>query len=412
MSMTASSGELKRAHDSQPAVGVEVAVDLTAVLDHDEVCRRIPRIATQVADADRVALLSMETGDLVVEAAHDRDGLSVAVGSRFELESQPEFVEMMSSRQPRYGKSINVAGLPESLREAVSGVRHWLALPLEFEGEVLGFLVLQRRRDIPFDRETARLVQSVAMLASVSLRNARLFAETTAAQAMTREFLHVVAHELRAPLTVATGYVGMMREGVLGSGPPAWEHPLEMVEEKLAETQQLVEELLLAARLESGTVAGETRDVDLGGAARRAVDRAAPRAQLLDATLDFDERDGTVIASTDESHVDRILDNMINNALVHGGSPARITVTVGRDATPFVSVADRGEGVPFEEREQIFKRFSRGRRTARPGGSGLGLYLSRELAHRNGGSLELDTTYPRPGARFVLRLPDAHATPA
>jgi signal transduction histidine kinase len=92
---------------------------------------------------------------------------------------------------------------------------------------------------------------------------------------------------------------------------------------------------------------------------------------------------------------------LIDNALRYGGG-RDIRVTTGEDAT--VEVADRGPGVPAEERERIFERFYRGRARGSEGGFGLGLAIGRELAERMGGTLTLEERNGG-GTRFTLRLP-------
>ncbi|MFN2582488.1 MAG: sensor histidine kinase [Candidatus Dormibacteria bacterium] len=231
--------------------------------------------------------------------------------------------------------------------------------------------------------------------------------ETEASKRAVSEFLDVVVHELRAPLTVATGYISMLREGIFGEVAPPWQRPLELVDEKLAEAQRLVDELLLAARLGSNALHTEPRTVDLTATAERAVARARSAAELVGGSLTVEAPDDAVNAHADSAQVDRILDNLLNNALTHGGTPAEVTVCVGIDAgTPYISVIDNGTGVARDEREHIFERFYRGRSHASAAGSGLGLYLSRQLAELGGGSLELESN-DGTGARFTLRLPSS-----
>ena len=388
------------------AVGVDLAVDLASALDPTDAYRRIPERAAQAVDADRATLLRLDGDELVVEATFDQDGRRSFPGFRMPLRHLPAFAAALETRQPVQDGSPPLDAFPEDMRAALRGVRHAMVLPLEFGGEVLGFLQVLRRRDAPFDDDAAALLRVIAAVAAVSLRNARLYADAQAARNAMSEFLDVVVHELRAPLTVATGYVSMMRESIFGEPPPSWVRPLEMVDEKLMESQRLVDELLLAARLESGGLPFNIGDVDLAEAARRAVERAGPRAQLQGATVTAQTPDEPVWASADPSHVDRILDNLVNNALTHGGTPARVTVEAGNGGSPCVSVADRGPGIPASERELVFARFFRGRLRDAGAGSGLGLYLSRQLAESLGGSLQLDAEH-HPGACFILRLPAA-----
>jgi signal transduction histidine kinase len=113
-----------------------------------------------------------------------------------------------------------------------------------------------------------------------------------------------------------------------------------------------------------------------------------------------------VWAIGDPGSIARILRILLDNAVRVSppDSELRITVVGGEDAR--ITVSDQGPGVPSEEREQIFRRFHRGRDTRGQAGFGLGLAIGRELAERMGGALVLEET-DAPGAQFTLRLPVA-----
>ena len=219
--------------------------------------------------------------------------------------------------------------------------------------------------------------------------------------------LQAVAHDLRSPLAVALGYVRMLRDGTIEPANAVTASPLDVVEEKLAECRRLVNELLVASRRESSALRAPTV-VDLAEVAERAVERAWPGALLAGGHLTSEKPKRPLRAHADAADVDRILNNLIANALEHGGRRAEVTVAAGRDHGPFISVSDRGRGIPPRERERIFERFVRG---ATSQGAGLGLHLSRRLAEGSGGSLTLDDGYEGPGARFVLRLPEPVSPP-
>ena len=176
---------------------------------------------------------------------------------------------------------------------------------------------------------------------------------------------------------------------------------------KVREAQHLVDELLLAARVENGSLPYQVEDVDLVDSAERAVQRAQPRAQLLEAVVEARVPE-TAKARADGAHVDRILDNLINNALTYGGDPAHVVVTATAGADPALTVEDNGEGVTSTDREHVFERFYRG--NSKSVGSGLGLFISRQLAEAWGGTLALESDIGD-GARFVLRLPAEAVSP-
>jgi len=225
------------------------------------------------------------------------------------------------------------------------------------------------------------------------------------------EFLNMAAHELRTPLSVVSGYLALLAEGSMGAAPPAWKMPLEMLTAKAGELNRIVDDLLLASRMDVGALPGQTFVFDLRHCARAAIERAEPRALLLQAELSAQMGEDDVLVTADPEHIGRILDNLINNALTYCSGPPRVTVSCDDPTAPAVTVRDNGVGIPAEKREAVFERFVRvDDNTLGPvPGTGLGLYISRELALRHGGSLELEEPGPAPmqGSTFTLRLPAA-----
>lgn len=223
------------------------------------------------------------------------------------------------------------------------------------------------------------------------------------------EFLNAAAHELRTPLTVIAGYVSMLQDETFGRLPERFRDPISAMQRKAREVAALIDEMLLAARIQRGTAPTAPMPVDVRDAVRKAVERAEPRVLLARATLSYEVPSAIAAAEVDPDHLAHILDNLISNALTYSdGRPwVKITVAAGSDIR--VMVKDRGWGVPEAMRQKIFEGFVRDVSPdyAAKSGRGLGLSISRELAERYGGSLDLVRTEPGKGSLFVLRLPPA-----
>jgi signal transduction histidine kinase len=223
------------------------------------------------------------------------------------------------------------------------------------------------------------------------------------------EFLNMAAHELRTPLSVVSGYLALLAEGSLGAGPPTWQMPLEMLNSKAGELNRIVDDLLLASRMDVGSLPERTLVFDLRDAARAALKRIEPRALLLKAGVSLDAGEEQLLVEADPEHVGRILDNLLNNALTYCARTPAVSVILGDPQAPSLWVRDNGIGIPADKRELVFERFVRldDIEVGPVPGTGLGLYISRELAHRHGGSLELEDLPPKEGSVFLLRLPVA-----
>jgi signal transduction histidine kinase len=222
------------------------------------------------------------------------------------------------------------------------------------------------------------------------------------------DFLHMAAHELRTPISVFTGYLSLLRGGTFGPPPPTWEGPLDILVEKAGELDHIVDDLLQAARIESSATSLESRQVDVCDVARAALERSRARANLLGADLDLDLPAEPVSVAVDAVKVGRILDNLINNALSYAAGPPRVALEVAtEDGQAVIRVRDNGVGIAASQRELVFDRFYRSSDPANHvvPGTGLGLYIGRQLALAHGGSLRVEESEVGRGTTFALRLP-------
>jgi signal transduction histidine kinase len=220
------------------------------------------------------------------------------------------------------------------------------------------------------------------------------------------EFLNMAAHELRTPLAVVVGYLSMLADGTFGALTPDWLRVVQILNQKGEELNRIVNDLLTASRIEAGTVPGRTVEYDLREVARQAVGKATPQAELLGAELVLDLIEQPAFVRADPSHLSRIVDNLVNNALAYSRGRPWVKVTVSAGEQAVLTVEDRGVGIPPEMHERIFERFVRLDLDDQPPqpGTGLGLYISRELARRLGGELEVVESEPGRGTTLALRL--------
>ena len=388
-------------------VAIQLAADISATLDERRVVHRMLDRLLETVAAERAALLRIDGEETVVEDSRDVLNLPDVIGFRQPVALQPLMSEALAGQRPVVGGAYDRRILPPQLQRALSGVRHTLTVPLVLGGEVIAAVVLSRRRDVVFGDDEVATVQLVGNLAALALRNAWLYAEAQAASRTKSDFLNMAAHELRTPLTVVTGYMSLLREGSFGPAPTEWQHPVETLDAKTAELARLVEDLLLAARLDTGRLPVHAEPLDLAVAARAAVQRAQARAPLQGAHQAVEGAEGLNVVA-DRDHLGRILDNLINNALTYSRGSAWVRVrAVARADGPAVEVEDRGRGIPAAQAEGLFERFNR---IDQPGfppqpGTGLGLYISRELALRQEARLRLDWSQVGEGTRFVLDFP-------
>lgn len=232
-------------------------------------------------------------------------------------------------------------------------------------------------------------------------------ADDPVAQALERtrsDLLDIAVHELRSPLTVIQGYASLLEAGDLGELGEAALKAVRVIAAKAREAQEVATSLLTVARLESNALRIDREEIPLAHLLAAVAERVGPRLDLGGGTLSLDCPDAAR-ALGDATLVGRIMDNLVNNALIYSEAPAVVSIRVGfSPAGVEIRVGDRGPGVPEQDRERIFERFVRGAGAGRAAGTGLGLYVSRECARRMGGELVLESSVVGEGSTFLLTL--------
>lgn len=219
-------------------------------------------------------------------------------------------------------------------------------------------------------------------------------------------FLNLVAHELRSPLTVLRGYISLYRDADESALFALAQRSLPALEAKTVEMSRLVDQMVEVARLEEGTIDLEAERFDMGESVERAVEAA--RALNVGAHVIVVQRFLSELnAVGDHERLHIILSNLLSNAIKYSPDGGEIMVTMSsEDGFGRITVADEGVGIAAEDRHRLFSPFTRVARDdlRYVAGTGMGLYLSRELARKQGGDVELLYSSPE-GSAFSVTLP-------
>jgi PAS domain S-box-containing protein len=222
------------------------------------------------------------------------------------------------------------------------------------------------------------------------------------------DFVATASHELRTPLAAVYGAARTLRRTDIEI--PAEQHDrfLEIIVSETERLTAIVSQILLAGQLEEGRVDVTTTATDLAPLVESALESARLRApdQI---ELRLGQNGARVVALADEDKLRQVLVNLLDNAIKYSPDGGEVMVELARGhGRVRLTVRDRGLGIPPAEQERIFEKFYRldPALTRGVGGSGLGLFISRELVSRMGGSLTV-RSQPGKGAVFVVDLPAA-----
>jgi two-component system, OmpR family, sensor kinase len=231
----------------------------------------------------------------------------------------------------------------------------------------------------------------------------RAFEARAASESRMRQFMADASHELRTPLSSIRGYAELFRHGAKAR-PADLDKAMSRIESESSRMSQLVDDLLLLARLDEGRPI-ESTTFDLS---QVAVDAAAD-ASVTDRHHPIKvDAPATVEVVGDEARIRQVLSNLVRNAMVHTPAETRVEVGVRADPDGFaeVSVIDHGPGISDEQAAKIFDRFVRldQSRSRDHGGSGLGLAIVAAIVAAHHGRIRYEPT-PGGGATFLVWLP-------
>jgi signal transduction histidine kinase len=377
---------------------------VTATLSTKELFSIIARESRSVLPWDRffIALARGDEVDLVFVDASGSQTASTRVPRGVGLTGRA----MSTGRVVHYEADAAVKDQRAEEFETSTGRRRPKSVviaPMRFGEEMIGAIAVQSFRPATYGRWQYRLLETVAAQAAIAIRNAQLFESEREANRERDEFVSLVTHEIKSPLTSISGYVDLARESVSSSDPAAAVESLEVVKAESRKILRLVEDLLDSSRMEAGRFSLEWEEVDLEQLTEQVIGRyrrTSRRQITLSVPEPLPKIDG------DGTRLSQVVENLVSNACKYSSPEGEIVVTLvsGQDRVQLI-VSDRGEGIPPEKLPRIFERFYRveeGAQTAK--GTGLGLYITRQLVQMHGGSIDVESKLGV-GTTFTVVLP-------
>lgn len=217
------------------------------------------------------------------------------------------------------------------------------------------------------------------------------------------DFLSMVTHDIKGPLTVILGYAELLSDPEERPSPVLLADTLGRIRESGEQIHALVSNFVELARIEAGAHRVELHPVDLAEVVGRLVANHAPRARRKGIELVLEDTAVPQVPG-DRPQLERVLLNLLGNAIKYSPKGSRIVVRLAAsDAEVTVAVEDTGPGIAADDLGGIFERYRRAPAT-RVEGVGLGLFIARTIARAHGGDVAVAST-PGEGATFTLRLP-------
>ncbi len=427
--------------------GFEVVLDIARAAGRIELDRLLEIVLEKILEATRFdrgfILLLDERGRPTERKRRVRAG---------EADSfQPEEAQFSASvvkRVAETGEPLAVTdidadvGLRAQRSVIALGLRSVLCAPMRRHGRVIGIVYVDSRKlaDVDDERQSRvglALLEALAAQSAIAVENARLIAE----EQRKTELMAVLAHEIRNPLSSILGF-SELNDEERASLPPDIIDMIERIHRDGERLRRLVDNVLEMARVEAGKVEWSMAPVDLGKVARDLAASFAPQAEKREVRLITEIAPVMAPALGSSDRIYQVLTNLLANALKFTPAGGTITVRVREEALAVVDeaggpgavagddlaawvplapgagdarmvlrvdVADTGPGIPAERRDRLFEKFAQGESGKRKAlGLGLGLFISREIIRRHGGTIWVESELGQ-GSTFSFRLPRAAA---
>lgn len=298
-------------------------------------------------------------------------------------------------------------------------------LPLRNGDQVIGVMDVSYEK-VPhaFTDDELNVLKMLADEAAIGLANARLYSELQAhaqelAEALRQreelvrlksEFIQNVSHELRTPLAIARGYVDLLDSGDLGDLTDEQKDVIAIVSRRIQMLTRMVDDL--TAILEAERLDFDREPVDLAEAVQRLLADFSGTAYQAGLTLATEISPNLPPVLGNATHIQRMLDNLVGNAIKFTPRGGRITVGLRQEnGCVMLEVMDTGIGIAEDKLERVFDRFYQvdGSTTRRFGGTGLGLALVKEIVQNHGGEVSVQSNVGK-GTTFAVRLPGMEKT--
>jgi signal transduction histidine kinase len=258
----------------------------------------------------------------------------------------------------------------------------------------------------PSEARVRELEATANELAELFKREQAARAEAENASRLKDQFLAILSHELRTPITSILVWARMLRENLCE--PSEREEGLAVIERSAQAQKQLLDDLLDVSRIVSGKARLKRAETNLTDLVRLAVDSLLPTAEAKGVALKSDLAKDIGTMSADPDRLRQVIGNLVGNALKFTPGGGRVDVRLRKDGDWVeISVTDTGKGIEPEFLPHVFTAYSQSDvSSARSfGGLGLGMAVSKELVELHGGTIHAESDGAGKGATFVVRLP-------
>ncbi|MBE2220201.1 MAG: GAF domain-containing protein [Anaerolineae bacterium] len=355
------------------------------------------------ADSGSIGLIEeTEEGELVLHLLVDTH--SDEDEQRFVPVNHPILAQVLAEKQAVFTQHVSEA-------QAIDGspAQVQLCVPILREGQVRGLITLESQTAVAIDEVDKEFVERLADRAAVAIENASLYEKIAAANQSKSEFISIVTHELRLPMTSIKGYTDLIISGMTGELNEQQKQFMEVIKRNLGRMSVLISDLSDINRMESGRMAFEFGTFDIRDTVEDVVDSLRERLDTRNQTLKVDVQPDVTAVYADFRRVNQVLTNLLSNANKYTPDGRQVVIQVLQEnGRAQIAVIDSGIGISPENQAKLFTQFFRAEDEAvrEQAGWGLGLSIVKKMVEAQGGEIWFKSTLGE-GSTFAFTVPSA-----
>ena len=282
-----------------------------------------------------------------------------------------------------------------------------LIVPLQGNESVMGTITCLNRDGVGFSTEDQDMLKMLASQATIAITNADLYERTKELDRLKSEFVAVVSHEVRTPLTSIKGSLELLGDERFHKLPPPQKELLSICQANTERLISLINDILDFSKLESSKLSLTVESIDAGTVLTEAVENIQNLAKQKGVEIDLKIDPSTGSIEADPMRVGQVATNLLGNAIKFSPEQSRIEVFASGDESQItVSVKDYGRGIAQRDLNRLFQRFAQldSSTTRKAGGTGLGLVISKGIVEQHGGKIWVESSVGE-GSTFSFSLP-------
>ena len=382
--------------------GMEISTSLSLQTTVNVIVNQVSKLtrATSVI----LFLLDTESGDYVAEAGLGipesrikslRFGMNDALHGQAVRNAKPVLL-------PDVAETVGVEPFLADL-----GTSSVVIVPLLSNESVMGTITALNRDGGPFTPDDQDVLLMFASQASIALTNAILYERTKELDRMKSEFVAVVSHEVRTPLTSIKGSLELLGDERFHVLPPPQKELLHICQANTERLISLINDILDFSKLEASKFSLNFESFDVGKIVPEAVEHIRNLAGIKGIAIDVHVEGSAGLVEADPMRITQVVTNLLGNAIKFSQEKSRIEVWArGNHEEVTVFVRDFGKGISQRDLSRLFQRFAQldSSTTRKAGGTGLGLVISKGIVEQHGGRIWVDSALGK-GSTFYFSLP-------